>query len=52
MEVPIREIIDRWARSIANVASVAAEADRFYIYDNSVDDRDAQLVLRAAGAAS
>ncbi|HKO48489.1 MAG TPA: hypothetical protein VJV79_12245 [Polyangiaceae bacterium] len=40
--------MDRWARSIANAASVAAEVDRFYVYDNSVDDRDAQLVLRAA----
>lgn len=32
---------------IANAASVAAEVDRFYVYDNSVDDRDAQLVIRA-----
>jgi predicted ABC-type ATPase len=47
-EVPIRKIVDRWAHSIANAGSVAAEVDRFYVYDNSVDDRDAQLVLRAA----
>jgi predicted ABC-type ATPase len=47
-EVPIRKIIDRWGHSIANAAAVAAEVDRFYVYDNSVDDRDAQLVLRAA----
>ncbi|HYQ05337.1 MAG TPA: zeta toxin family protein [Polyangiaceae bacterium] len=47
-EVPIRKIVDRWGRSIANAASVAAEVDRFYVYDNSVDDRDAELVLRAA----
>lgn len=47
-EVPIRKIVDRWARSIANAASIAAEVDRFYVYDNSVDDRDAQLVLRAS----
>jgi predicted ABC-type ATPase len=47
-EVPIRKIIDRWGHSIANAASIAAEVDRFYVYDNSVDDRDAQLVLRAA----
>jgi len=47
-EVPIRKIIDRWGRSIANAACIAAEVDRFYVYDNSVDDRDAQLVLRAA----
>jgi len=46
-EVPIRKIIDRWARSIASAASIAAEVDRFYVYDNSVDDRDAQLMLRA-----
>jgi predicted ABC-type ATPase len=46
-DVPIRKIVDRWARSIANAASIAAEVDRFYVYDNSVDDRDAQLVLRA-----
>jgi predicted ABC-type ATPase len=46
-EVPIRKIVDRWAHSIANAASIAAEVDRFYVYDNSVDDRDAQLVLRA-----
>jgi predicted ABC-type ATPase len=47
-EVPIRKIVDRWARSIASAASMAAEVDRFYVYDNSVDDRDAQLVLRVA----
>jgi predicted ABC-type ATPase len=42
-------IIDRWARSIANAAAVAAEVDRIYLYDNSVDDRDAELVVRASG---
>ena len=47
-EVPIRKIVDRWARSIANAAAIAAEVDRFYVYDNSEDDRDAQLVIRAA----
>jgi predicted ABC-type ATPase len=47
-EVPIRKIVDRWSRSIANAASIAAEVDRIYVYDNSVDDRDALLVLRAA----
>jgi predicted ABC-type ATPase len=47
-EVPIRKIVDRWGRSIANAAAVAAEVDRFYLYDNSVDDRDAELVIRAS----
>jgi predicted ABC-type ATPase len=42
-EVPIRKIVDRWAKSIAN----AAEVDRIYLYDNSVDDHDAALVVRA-----
>jgi predicted ABC-type ATPase len=45
---PSRRRVDRWGHSIANAATVAAEVDRFYVYDNSVDDRDAQLVLRAA----
>lgn len=48
-EVPIRKIIDRWARSIANCATVAAELDRLYLYDNSAEGREAQLVVRAAG---
>jgi predicted ABC-type ATPase len=46
--VPIRKIVDRWAKSIANAAAVAAEVDRVYLYDNSVDDRDAELVVRAS----
>jgi predicted ABC-type ATPase len=47
-DVPIRKIVDRWAKSIANAAAVVAEVDRFYLYDNSVDDRDAELVVRAS----
>jgi|SRR5579859_3049822 len=47
-DVPIRKIIDRWGRSIANAASVASEVDRLYLYDNSIDDREAQLVVRAS----
>jgi len=43
--VPIRKIIDRWGHSIANAASVAADVDRFYVYDKSVDDRGAQRRL-------
>lgn len=46
-EVPIRKILDRWSRSIANCAAVATLVNRLYLYDNSVDDRAAQLVLRA-----
>lgn len=47
-EVPIRKILDRWGRSIANCAAVATMVDRLYLYDNSVDGREPQLVLRAA----
>src|SRR5678815_764777 len=47
-DVPIRKITDRWGRSIAQAAAVAGEVGRLYLYDNSVDDRDAQLVLRAS----
>jgi predicted ABC-type ATPase len=47
-EVPIRKIIDRWSRSIANCAAVATLVNRLYLYENSVDDRAAQLVLRAS----
>lgn len=47
-EVPIRKILDRWARSIANCALVARHVDRLYLYDNSVDGRMAELVLRAS----
>lgn len=47
-DVPIRKIVDRWGRSIANAGSVAAEVDRLYLYDNSIDDREAQLVIRAS----
>ena len=47
-DVPIRKIVDRWGRSIANAASIATEVDRLYLYDNSIDDREAQLVIRAS----
>ncbi|MEO6602005.1 MAG: zeta toxin family protein [Polyangiaceae bacterium] len=47
-EVPLRKIVDRWARSITNAAIIAPEVDRFYLYDNSIDNREAQLVIRAA----
>lgn len=46
-EVPIRKILERWTRSIANCAAVATWVDRLYLYDNSVDARPAQLILRA-----
>lgn len=50
-EVPIRKILDRWARSITNCALVGTLVDRLYVYDNSVDGRAAHLVLRASQGA-
>lgn len=47
-DVPIPKIIDRYVRAIANAATIAPEVDRLYLYDNSVEDAEAALVLRAA----
>lgn len=47
-DVPIGKIVSRYFRSIANCASVAPLVDRLYLYDNSVEDAEARLVLRAS----
>lgn len=47
-DVPIGKIVSRYFRSIANCAEVAPFVDRLYIYDNSVEDAEARLVLRAS----
>ena len=47
-DVPIQKIISRHFRSIANCALIAREADRLYLYDNSVDGEQATLILRAS----
>jgi predicted ABC-type ATPase len=46
-DVPIGKIVSRYFRSIANCAAIAPWADRLYLYDNSVEDAEARLVLRA-----
>ncbi|MDR2001133.1 MAG: zeta toxin family protein [Zoogloeaceae bacterium] len=46
-DVPISKIISRYSKSIANCAAAAAFADRSYIYDNSVDGKEAKLLFRA-----
>lgn len=46
-DVPIPKIINRYFRSIAQCAAIAPWVDRLYLYDNSVDDAEAKLVLRA-----
>ena len=45
-DVPIGKIISRYSKSIANCALAAKFADRTYIYDNSVDYADPQLLFR------
>ena len=44
--VPIDKIISRYGRSLANLSPAIEIADRVYIYDNSVEDVDAQLCAR------
>ena len=45
-DVPIMKIISRYAKSISNCAAVSPFCDRTYIYDNSIDGREAQLLFR------
>jgi predicted ABC-type ATPase len=47
-DVPIRKIIARYTRSLANCSVAARIADRAYIYDNSVDNASAQLLFRTS----
>ena len=45
-DVPITKIISRYTRSIENCEIIARMVDRLYVYDNSVNDRDAQIQFR------
>ena len=45
-DVPITKIISRYFKSIAHCKIASQLADRTYIYDNSVDGREAQLLFR------
>lgn len=44
--VPIDKIVSRYARSMAHAVRLISMCDRTYVYDNSVDDQEAQLVVR------
>lgn len=44
--VPIEKIINRYGRSMANLAGAIDIADRVYIYDNSVNGVEARLCAR------
>lgn len=47
-DVPIPKIIARYGRSIAQFAAIAAELDRVYVYDNSVEEADPLLLFRGS----
>ncbi len=45
-DVPITKIISRYTKSIVNCRKVSRFADRTYVYDNSTDNVEAQLLFR------
>lgn len=45
-DVPISKIISRYTKSIINCETIARLVDRLYVYDNSVNDVDAQILFR------
>ncbi len=45
-DVPISKIISRYYRSLTRCAIATNFADRTYVYDNSVDGEEAQLLFR------
>ena len=44
--VPIEKILQRYVRSMGNLAAAIRVADRVYVYDNSIDGADARLCVR------
>lgn len=47
-DVPITKIISRYQKSLLNCCLIAKLVDRTYIYDNSVDNKEALLLFRLA----
>ncbi|MCM1515912.1 MAG: zeta toxin family protein [Paraprevotella sp.] len=45
-DVPIPKIISRYDKSIGNCVALAPYVDRLYVYDNSIEDAEAQLLFR------
>jgi predicted ABC-type ATPase len=45
-DVPITKIISRYYKSIANCVTISPTIDRLYVYDNSVENQDAQILFR------
>jgi len=45
-DVPIAKIISRYQKSILNCRKIISLVDRLYVYDNSVEDKEASLLFR------
>ena len=45
-DVPITKIISRYQKSVLNCKYIATKVDRTYLYDNSIEDAEAKLLLR------
>ena len=45
-DVPITKVISRYQKSILNCKYIASKVDRTYLYDNSIDDAEAMLLIR------
>ncbi len=49
--VPLEKIVSRYTKSMANLSAAIRLADRVYVFDNSVDDADAALLVRTSEGA-
>jgi len=45
-DVPISKIVSRYYKSIVNCYKVSKYADRTYVYDNTVENTEAQILFR------
>ncbi len=50
-DVPITKIVSRYQKSITNCKYLAAKVDRTYLYDNSIDNAEQQLLIRLSDGA-
>lgn len=45
-DVPISKIVSRYYKSIENCKTISSIVDRLYVYDNSVDGKEAKIQFR------
>lgn len=45
-DVPITKIISRYQKSVLNCHYIATKVDRAYLYDNSIENAEARILLR------